>query len=386
MKESNPNSLLQGLATDRSGGMHPDADLLTAFAEDSLRARERETVMAHLAGCAQCREVLSLTATEQPIADRDFELVAAAAAPVVAVPIDRGAVRKKRVWLPWAGAAAACLAIVSVVAVRYVQNKNQQAAIAHEGQKTVAMNAPPPAVPAPGAAVEEARRDVQALKKSEAKDKLDLATLPTQRKILPVQREPLPAQAESLQSVVVTPQRAPTQDALSSTNQAAQQEQQQVAAQESTNAIAMEQRQSQNERAQSESAMGAARVTAPAFGGTLAKGANAPLIARPRWRINEQGHVERALGSGQWTPVLTSDGTAMHVVSAVGGTVWAGGENCVLYRSQDVGLTWQLVALPQKDGATHTIVHIRFESALTGMIEAADGTIWTTVDGGGTWK
>ena len=39
---------------------HPDADLLTAFAERSLAARERDHVLEHLARCVDCREVVAL--------------------------------------------------------------------------------------------------------------------------------------------------------------------------------------------------------------------------------------------------------------------------------------------------------------------------------------
>jgi len=45
---------------------HPDADLLTAFAEQSLAGRERDSVVDHLAHCGDCREIvaLALPATE----------------------------------------------------------------------------------------------------------------------------------------------------------------------------------------------------------------------------------------------------------------------------------------------------------------------------------
>jgi len=39
---------------------HPDADLLTAFAEQALSATERAGVLEHLAYCGDCREVLAL--------------------------------------------------------------------------------------------------------------------------------------------------------------------------------------------------------------------------------------------------------------------------------------------------------------------------------------
>jgi len=64
---------------------HPDANLLTAFAEKRLLAHEREELLAHLAECADCREVFALTSvTEQGVPARPlspvWRWVAAAAA------------------------------------------------------------------------------------------------------------------------------------------------------------------------------------------------------------------------------------------------------------------------------------------------------------------
>ena len=44
---------------------HPDADLLTAFAEHSLAGAERDDLVEHLARCGDCREVVSLTLAPQ---------------------------------------------------------------------------------------------------------------------------------------------------------------------------------------------------------------------------------------------------------------------------------------------------------------------------------
>jgi hypothetical protein len=49
-------------ATLRSG--HPDADMLTAFAELALPASERALVMEHLGRCGDCREVIALALPE----------------------------------------------------------------------------------------------------------------------------------------------------------------------------------------------------------------------------------------------------------------------------------------------------------------------------------
>lgn len=51
-------------------GMHPDADTLTAFAEQLLPLTEREQVLAHAAVCGRCREVIFLAqqaAAEEPV-------------------------------------------------------------------------------------------------------------------------------------------------------------------------------------------------------------------------------------------------------------------------------------------------------------------------------
>src|SRR6185369_15388497 len=64
------NPLKRGLRQMHSAGevSHPDADLLTAFTEQSLTKRERQDVLAHLASCADCRDVVALALPEAPIA------------------------------------------------------------------------------------------------------------------------------------------------------------------------------------------------------------------------------------------------------------------------------------------------------------------------------
>ena len=62
--------------------VHPDADVLTAFAENLLNERERLNVLGHLSACADCRELVSLAQPELPI--EQVEVAAAAAAPMAA--------------------------------------------------------------------------------------------------------------------------------------------------------------------------------------------------------------------------------------------------------------------------------------------------------------
>src|SRR5258706_11092359 len=47
---------------------HPDADVLTAFAERSLPDLERAVVLEHMARCGDCREIVALALpTMEPI-------------------------------------------------------------------------------------------------------------------------------------------------------------------------------------------------------------------------------------------------------------------------------------------------------------------------------
>ena len=47
-------------------GLHPDADQLAAFAEQALPLHEREQTLAHLAECADCRQIVFLAQAAAP--------------------------------------------------------------------------------------------------------------------------------------------------------------------------------------------------------------------------------------------------------------------------------------------------------------------------------
>src|SRR6266850_8059071 len=96
-----PNIVRERLKT-APAELHPDPNLLGAFAEQALSDRERTQVLDHLARCAECRDVVALaTPPTQPaaiVAGRDTVLV------------------PKAPWLSWPtlrwGALAACVVIV----------------------------------------------------------------------------------------------------------------------------------------------------------------------------------------------------------------------------------------------------------------------------------
>jgi hypothetical protein len=54
------------------GAVHPDADLLAAFAEQALSATERNNMLEHLALCGDCREVIAVALPPMEVASLPF--------------------------------------------------------------------------------------------------------------------------------------------------------------------------------------------------------------------------------------------------------------------------------------------------------------------------
>ncbi|HEX9111019.1 MAG TPA: hypothetical protein VF845_06035 [Terriglobales bacterium] len=93
---------------------HPDPDVLTAFAERSLSAAEREGVLQHLVRCGDCRELVALSippleSASQPVAAGESE----SAGPVATNARGKGG---QRSWFAWPGLRWAALAAGLIVA------------------------------------------------------------------------------------------------------------------------------------------------------------------------------------------------------------------------------------------------------------------------------
>ena len=103
---------------------HPDANLLTAFVERSLKSAERVRVLEHLAACSSCREVVSFSA--MPATSTVVSLAPSASS-----------------WLFWPalrwGAAVACVVVVGAVVTLHQKREPQQiAAVVTEGRSAAA--------------------------------------------------------------------------------------------------------------------------------------------------------------------------------------------------------------------------------------------------------
>jgi photosystem II stability/assembly factor-like uncharacterized protein len=106
----------------------------------------------------------------------------------------------------------------------------------------------------------------------------------------------------------------------------------------------------------------------------------------PRFRINDNGQIERALAPETWQSVPVDQQVRFRVLSVSGQEIWAGGDHLRLFHSIDNGVTWIQIQLPPGADRSHAIAHIRFEPGQRVVIEADDGATWTTTDSGQTWQ
>jgi hypothetical protein len=139
--------------------LHPDAESLNAFAEQALAATEREQILAHLAGCSRCRQVIFLA--QQAAAD--------AQAPA-RVPADRPKVRFwnwRFAWVP-AAALASALALVVTFYPRHSAPASEMAKLAPQSEAAV-----PASPPQQRTSAEAAHKPVPALTMKSAAGKAD---------------------------------------------------------------------------------------------------------------------------------------------------------------------------------------------------------------------
>jgi hypothetical protein len=132
--------------SDPVAKVHPDANLLTAFAEQSISALEREDVLHHLALCGDCRETVHIawdsawdSALEGASAGVDSTPVSVSIESAPVRPTSIPLTPKKNWWprlawpnLGWAGLAAGA-ALAASLLVLHPAKKNQptQSAISH---------------------------------------------------------------------------------------------------------------------------------------------------------------------------------------------------------------------------------------------------------------
>ncbi len=370
--ESNP--LVQELARSQQAPAnfesHLDADLLAAFAEGTLLPAERSGVLAHLAVCGECRQVLSVATAAGPDGTEE--------ASVQSIP------RPVRAplwgWLPWVATTAGIAAITTVL-LFHPQKKLPPATISTNGATTALI--PRAEIPA------EALNQVVISAAPEAKARHEKQASVSAQPARPTQARPmteLPASQSSQQSETALAFNNADAEGSSGLAAAAQPIAGALAAKQASQSTTVQVTPTQNAMLpQTSTAEPGAALGGPVAAGNLTRAFSAVSV-RPQWRINEAGQVERSFGNGVWQEVLDAGTSKLRVVSVLRGSVWAGGDKLRLYRSTDNGVTWSAVQLPPKGDAANAITHVRFETPLDGKIDAADGNSWVTTDGGITWK
>lgn len=364
---------------------HPAPDVLNAYIEKVLPQSEEQQVLAHLAVCADCREVVF------------FSHVAAEEPAVVVQPQPR-----RIAWWAWALPVAAVLAVASTVFV--MQSNHRESAVIppqqlaqakrDEAPQNEALKAPAPQnkavapveprrTAAPTASprlVNPQEKDKQVLDQPvRGRNTIDLGSkeLQSEAKTAPAAAAPAPQmdRKTTANDVAIAGKAADSAgysaDAISGASVS-----QQVTVQAETVQVAP----ATNERQQAARASAPASSAAPygySAGAMMAKKA-APLTP---WRVTSDGTLQHFL-PGRWETAASVSGTFL-TVSAVGDDVWAAGKNLALYHSKDNGASWERQTLPGLNSGD--ILHIEFTSKFTGVLKTSSGAAFSTHDGGKNW-
>jgi hypothetical protein len=129
-------------------GAHLEAELLSAFTDRALPAHERNHVLAHLAVCARCRQVVALAASAGELESHTL-VAAAAAAPSHGTTAAR---RHTTWWRNWHFAwipVAALVATVSLAAYIHIVHIDRAAQLARNNPPAVSQNETTSPAPAP---------------------------------------------------------------------------------------------------------------------------------------------------------------------------------------------------------------------------------------------
>jgi hypothetical protein len=363
--------------------VHPDANLLSAFAEHALPERERAAVVAHLIECADCRESVALAL--------------AAAEPEAAVLPGYSAAAGFRGWFrewQWIASAAAACCLVAVTLQFYSAPPARVAPVrvySKVGEPQVAREVPrqPLAPPVP--------RTLARKQKVEA--------LPGGTKEAPVL---VVADKELTTEGVVTPAAPPVVAPPAQPAEAALALQGVVSPKAAavSSFVQPEQRAALKKQTQSASAArlfavppGPAGVV-PGF--TMKPGLkvmertklvvqSAAEPARVLWSINasadragkSRGVVERSIDAGQsWQVVPLSERVSFRSVANSGSDVWVGGSEGTLFYSSDGGAHWAEIKVASENAKlSDDIVRIDLRGPTQVTITTASGELWTSEDG-----
>ena len=414
------------------GEAHPDADVLTAFAEQALSGGEREGVMRHLARCGDCREVVALSLPP-------LEPAAQPQAITERISPSRASDRPQS-WFAWPNLRWAALA-ASVVVVGSVL-------LLHPGQKadttlgtenlSAQGHAQSPSLDAKSNSVAAPPAELTASTAGTPAAKADIAPAPERRSgsfgrqaLGRVQNGNVTASASLADKKSLDSNESKRHDSVDGAKLAMQVPTAPVA--DKIEIATANRAAAPSERVEVSGSAVTVESSAPAAGGLVARNeALAPPIAKakpavkeevaglksqalgaqpagafevsdstlarqkqfskvakddaiPQWSL-AQGKLRRSLDTGKsWQPVLQPQ-IPLLSFGARGNDVWAGGHNGMLFHSIDAGQTWTMLQPATKVAAlSGDIVSIDIRSATDVVLSTNSGESWTTGDGGKTW-
>jgi hypothetical protein len=425
---------------------HPDADLLTAFAEQALVGGERDRIVEHLARCGDCREVVSIAVPPQlepqPFADSTSN------------------------WFRWPvlrwTAVAAGVALIAALGIMQYRGPHSQQLASNVLLEKQAMAAPaqgaqasaPPTLPATGMKPDAGMKK-ERLAASHSEALAESQPGPTDSKVFrsrtnaagaiggPIagagigsgaarERNGIPGSAWA--GSLRTPARsaAAQQNPFLGPDQrpaplppASQMVEVQAEGAQVTTPTAAQDR-IQDQRVENEPAAQSAASASPgefvakakpasvqASASTLAPAPSLhaePILmkslALARWTISPAGALQRSLDGGKtWLQVNPAgpESIASNLmrsanpesppvifrslsVSSNASEVWAGGSGAALYHTVDGGKRWTRV-VPAASGISVSgdIASIQFSDPRHGTVTTSNAEVWATADDGQTW-
>jgi hypothetical protein len=426
--EQLPKIVSDRLRTNAIPGSHPDANLLTEYAERSwsLDVRERDKVAAHLAACSDCREILFLATP--PASEINPVPVRPQKSSWLSVPV-----------LKW-GTAAALAVIVGAAALLlrtshspqfsvedYAATKAQTPQEAQSDSKLIvpqdnhAASAKVPSSVQPGkgdfasevvvapksrtAPSLESKQTVNMPLNGRSFDELKTSrdTVSSSLRGAPVPSAAAPARAATNESVTARslPSAPPSsagdrldKDAAANRTmtlslEPAPPRPENSVVSDADTASFIKAKPAQASKESAAAGAGATVVGGFALNKTAKASANYQYASvAAAWSVSPAGDVQRSFDSGgTWNRVFIAKDAVFRVVATAASHVWAGGKGGVLYHSSDAGTTWNAVT-PTAGGATLTgdVAAIEFSDPQHGKISTSAGETWTTNDGGQTWQ
>lgn len=432
--EQLPKIVQQRLQATAKAGVHPDPDLLTAFAEKSLNERERAQVLQHLGQCADCRNVVSLAMPEVDLAPSTIP----ARSPWLTWPV-----------LRW-GALAACVVVVSAaVTLHYERRPDLAPAIAEKASapaapsnlavesevsnvphEKLAVKIPPPSPfqpdrdfagklakqreqtptrsAAPASTFDQLTSNEQAIGGRKANSDINRQVANNRQAeadLLKSSNKPFQVTGQLANSAPAASPAPKTPEASAhNDNNLADGVTETVTVQgEPAIVVQSAERKAKDESQKTETGAGATAAmssgdskadTASAgsitggYGGRFhVKALPAKISATSRWTLSPSGAVQRSLDSGKtWQTLSVANNVVFRAIAANDSDIWAGGSVGALYHSADAGEHWTRVnVLLDGKPLTADIIRVEFSDSLHGRVVTSTDETWDTSDGGSSW-